>query len=135
MPVEIEHKALWALKLLNFHLSDAGEQRKFQLNELEEWREAVYHNSRIYKERVKRWHDQNLKKSSQLQPGDHVLLYNSRLRLFPGKLKFRWSGPFVVTQIFPHGAVEISYKEKGTFKVNGQRLKIYQGGDLQLTEK
>ena len=64
-----------------------------------------------------------------------MLLYNSRLRLFPGKLKSRWSGPFVVNQVFPHGAVEITHKEKGTFKVNGQKLKLYLGGDQHISEK
>ena len=58
-----------------------------------------------------------------------MLLYNSRLRLFPGKLKSRWSGPFTVTQVFPYGTVEVTHPEKGTFKVNGHRLKLYVGGD------
>ena len=60
--------------------------------------------------------------------GEMVLLYNSRIRLFPGKLRSRWSGPFTVTQVFPSGAIEISHEEKGTFKVNGQRLKHYEDG-------
>ena len=47
---------------------------------------------------------------------------------FPGKLRSRWSGPFTVTQVFPSGAIEISHEEKGTFKVNGQRLKHYEDG-------
>ena len=58
--------------------------------------------------------------------GQKVLLFNSRLRLFPGKLRSRWVGPFVVTNIFPHGAVEIrSTKTVNVFKVNGHRLKPY----------
>ena len=61
-------------------------------------------------------------------PGQQVLLFNSRLRLFPGKLKSRWSGPFVVKTVFPHGAVEIFENDPGqAFKVNGQRLKHYYG--------
>jgi hypothetical protein len=66
------------------------------------------------------------------QPGQLVLLFNSRLKLFPGKLKSRWSGPFVIKEVFSHGAIEI-YKpgdEANAFKVNGQRLKIYKGGDV-----
>ena len=59
------------------------------------------------------------------------MLYNSRLRLFPGKLKTRWSGPFTVVQVFPHGAVEIAREDGGSFKVNGQRLKIYMGGGFE----
>ena len=65
------------------------------------------------------------------EPGQQVLLYNSRLRLFPGKLKSRWSGPFVVHQVYPHGAVDIFQENEGTiFKVNGHRLKHYLGGDV-----
>ena len=59
--------------------------------------------------------------------GDLVLLFNSRLRLFPGKLKSKWIGPYTVTQLFPHGAVELETKEGVRFKVNGQRIKIYLG--------
>ena len=54
-----------------------------------------------------------------------MLLFNSRLKIFPGKLKSRWFGPFVITQVFPYGSVELTHSEKGTFKVNGQRVKPY----------
>src|ERR1044072_5047656 len=65
--------------------------------------------------------------------GQLVLLYNSRLRLFPGKLKSRWYGPFVVKRVFPHGAVEIENPEnKNLFTVNGQRLKLYHGGEVSI---
>ena len=59
-----------------------------------------------------------------------MLLYNSRLRRFPGKLKSRWSGQFTVTIIFYYGTVEVTHPKKGTFKVNGHLLKLYFGGDL-----
>ena len=59
--------------------------------------------------------------------GDLVLLFNSRLRLFPGKLKSKWTVPYTVTQLFPHGAVELETKEGVRFKVNGQQIKIYFG--------
>ena len=62
--------------------------------------------------------------------GQRVLLYNSRLRLFPGKLLSRWTGPFTVTGVFPYGAVEVSNDSKCTFKVNGQCLKPYFEGDF-----
>ena len=54
-----------------------------------------------------------------------MLLFNSRLKFFPRKLKSRWLGPFVITQVFPYGNVELTHPEKGTFKVNGQRVKPY----------
>ena len=58
--------------------------------------------------------------------GQKVLTYNSKLRLFPNKLKFRWFGPCVVTQVFPHGAVEVHSPQKNqTFKVNEHKVKPY----------
>ena len=81
----------------------------------------------MYKEKVKRWHDRGLVLKSFV-PGQQVILFNSHLRLFPGKLKSRWSCPFIVKIVFPHGAVEIFKNDPGQeFKVNGQRLKHYYG--------
>ena len=89
-------------------------------------------NNKLYKERAKRLHDSRIKHPKHFKEGDLVLLYNSRLKLFPGKLKSRWSGPFLVKKVFPYGTVEVEHLEKGTFKVNSQRLKFYHGGtDLQ----
>ena len=59
--------------------------------------------------------------------GDLVLLINSRLRLFPGNLKSKWIGPYLVTQLFPHKVVEFETTDGVRFKVNGQRIKIYFG--------
>ncbi|CAL8988237.1 unnamed protein product [Prunus brigantina] len=62
----------------------------------------------------------------RLREGRRFLLFNSRLKLFPGKLRSRWIGPFVITNVFDHGAVEIqNIKDGSTFKVNGHRLKPY----------
>ena len=71
-------------------------------------------------------------KEKIFEQGQLVLLYNSRLQIFPGKLKSRWSGLFEVVQVFPQGAVEIKkLNSNETFKVNGQRLKKYLGGDFE----
>jgi hypothetical protein len=60
------------------------------------------------------------------EPGQKVLLYNSRLHLFPGKLKSRWTGPFIIRTVFSHGAIEIEDPKNGNiFKVNGQRVKPF----------
>ncbi|KAK8949457.1 hypothetical protein KSP39_PZI005108 [Platanthera zijinensis] len=100
--------------------------------ELEEIRMNAYDNSEIYKERTKRWHDSKLRKKD-FKPGQLVLLYNSRLRLFPGKLKSRWSGPFLIKEVHPYGAVTIYNEVSGSeFKVNGQRLKIYMSNNEDL---
>lgn len=125
LPVELEHKAYWAIKKLNFNLEKAGEKRKLDLCELEEIRMEAYENAKIYKERTKAYHDKKLMKKG-FEVGQLVLLYNSRLKLFPGKLRSRWYGPFEVVQVFPHGAIEIINQKDGSqFKVNGHRLKPY----------
>jgi len=84
--VEIEHKAYWAIKALNFYQIAAGKKRLLKLNELEEMRLRVYENALIYKARTKMYHDKNLV-SRDINSGQLVFLYNSRLKLFPGKLK------------------------------------------------
>ncbi|XP_062086080.1 uncharacterized protein LOC133792181 [Humulus lupulus] len=128
-PVELEHRAYWAMRKLNPYVKAAGQNRVLKLNELDEFHNEAYENAKIYKERTKAWHDKNLiRKEFQLE--EHVLLFNSRLRLFPSKLKSRWSGPYNVVKVFPYGSVEVQGKNGMPFKVNGQRLKPYLGGPV-----
>ena len=122
LPVELEHRAYWATRQLNMDSTLAGEKRLLQLSELDEFRNEAYENARIYKEKTKAWHDKHITRK-EFTAGQQVLLFNSRLKLFPGKLKSRWSGPFTVTKIFTHGGAEVSHPEKGTFTVAIQRLK------------
>ncbi|KAK6124443.1 hypothetical protein DH2020_041820 [Rehmannia glutinosa] len=82
-PVELEHRAFWAANKLNLDFKKAGEERLLHLNEMKEFRYEAYKNSRIYKERTKRWHDKMIKKRE----------------ILPGKLKSRWSGPFVIKKV------------------------------------
>ena len=96
------------------------------MNELEELRNEAYDNARVYKEKTKRWHDQKI-----LRREFKVLLYNSRLKLFPGKLKSRWSGPYTMLTSTPFGAATLKTESGNEFKVNGHRLKHYLGGSIQ----
>ena len=107
----------------------ANEKRLLQLSELDKFKNEAYENSRIYKEMTKAWHDKHITRK-EFEAGQQVHLFNSRLKLFSGKLKSRWSGPFTVTKVFPHGGVEVTHPEKGTFTVNTQRLKPYFGGEF-----
>nr|GFA53183.1 reverse transcriptase domain-containing protein [Tanacetum cinerariifolium] len=133
LPHEIKHKAYWALKHTNFDLRTAGDHRKLQLNEPSELRDQAYENSLIYKERTKKLHDDKIK-NRIFNVGDQVLLFNSRLKIFLGKLKSRWSGPFTIAEIYPYGTAKLIHPNGCNFKVNCHRLKHYHGGDLPPVE-
>ncbi|GKE72235.1 reverse transcriptase domain-containing protein [Tanacetum coccineum] len=107
----------------------AGDHRKVQMNELNELYGQAYENSLIYKEKKKKIHDSKIK-NRVFNVADRVLLFNSRLKIFSGKLKTRWTGPFTIAQVFPYDTVELSQTDGRNFKVNDQRLKHYFGGDI-----
>ena len=123
MPVELEHRAHWAIRKFNMDFKKAEMFRKQQLSELEEWRDKAYHSAKIYKEKTKKWHDKRIKQK-EFQPGDKVLLFNSRVKLFGhGKLCRKWEGPYTIVNIASHGAITLQDDGGRTFKVNGYRLK------------
>ena len=125
LSVEIEYKAWWAIKKLNLEMGRTGLKRLLDLNELEELKNDAYFNSKIAKDKLKKWNDQIITRKNFSQ-GDQVILYDSKLHLFPGKLKSRWTGPFIVQQAYPNGLVDLlNPNDSRIFKVNGQRVKPY----------
>ncbi|XP_016207399.1 uncharacterized protein LOC107647861 [Arachis ipaensis] len=86
LPVELEHKAFWATEFLNLDAQVAGEKKLLQINEMEEFRLEAYENARIYKERTKKWYDKRIA-NRVFEPGQKVFLFNSKLKIFPGKLR------------------------------------------------
>ena len=89
-------------------------------------RNDSYDNAKIYKEKTKRWHDKHLLRK-EFKVGDKVLIFNSKLKLFPGKLRSRWSGPITVSSVTPYGAIWVQTENGQELKVNGHRLKHYLG--------
>nr|GFC60107.1 reverse transcriptase domain-containing protein [Tanacetum cinerariifolium] len=118
--IKLEHKSYWALEHANFDQKTVGDHKKVQLNEL---CDQAYENSLIYKEKTKRLHDSKIK-DSVFNIGDRVLLFNSRLKIFFGKLKSCWSGPFTISHVYPYSIVELAQPDGPNFKVNGHRLKL-----------
>jgi hypothetical protein len=125
LSLELEHKAFWAVRELNRDFKLADTKRFLDLSSLDEWRNEAYENARLFKEKVKQWHDRRILKR-EFHVGEKVLLYRSRLRFFVGKLLSKWEGPFIIEEVYRSGAIKIaSLKDNTTQVVNGQRLKHY----------
>nr|GEY88398.1 reverse transcriptase domain-containing protein [Tanacetum cinerariifolium] len=131
MLVAVDYLSKW-VEAKALPTNDARE-RKLQLNELSELRDQAYENSLIYKEKTKKLHDVKIK-NRIFNVGDQVLLFNSRLKIFSGKLKSRWSGPFIIAEVYPYGTAKLVYTDGSNFKVNCYRLKHYHGGDTPPLE-
>ena len=132
LPLELEYKAMWAIKKLNFDFKAAKEERLLKLNELEQLRNEAYDNAKIYKDKTKKWYNQRILRRD-FKARDQVLLFNSILKLFPEKPKSKWSGPYTVVSNTTFGAVTLRTSNGEEFKVNCQRLKHYLG-EIQITK-
>ena len=79
-----------------------------------------------HKEKMKKENEQKSAKQ-EFRVGDLVLVDSSVVPCLPGNLKSKWTGPYLITQVFPHGAVELKAKDKVRFEVNRDRIKLYFG--------
>lgn len=119
--VELEYKAYWTIKKLNFDIKPAAKRHLIQLNELDEICHDAYHDRKIIPKLI--------------NANDKVLLYNSRAKLFSGKLRSCWSGPFRVKEVKPYGIIILWGKDGSYFPVNGQRVKPYLANTRETVEE
>ncbi|XP_076926145.1 uncharacterized protein LOC143589197 [Bidens hawaiensis] len=94
-----EHRAYWALKTVNVDLTEAARKRYFQIHELEELRDAAYSRSLNIKEKTKALHDRWLKGGKEFKKGN---------------LRSKWTGPYLMKEVFPYGVVELENPDNGT---------------------
>ncbi|XP_076895305.1 uncharacterized protein LOC143547879 [Bidens hawaiensis] len=121
LPVEIAQRTYWATTSYN----DAGKARKLALCEIEELRDEAYECASTYKAKMKKVHDAKIWLKS-FEIGQKVWLYNTRMKLFPSKLKSKWTGPFMIVGVGNHGQFEIEdFDDHIRQVVNGYRLKPY----------
>ncbi|GJS89479.1 DNA-directed DNA polymerase [Tanacetum coccineum] len=124
--VEIKHKAYWALKQCNMNLTSVAKHRFMELNEIMELRDGAYENTRIYKERTKKWHDSRLRGDKDFKVGDKILLFNSRFKMHSGKLKSKW------TSLEKKSTMLVKYLQSGILvhKLNLENLPSKTSGEF-----
>ncbi|XP_070049743.1 uncharacterized protein [Nicotiana tomentosiformis] len=114
LSVELEHKSMWALKKLNLDWDIAANMRVSHLNKLDDFWYHAYASSSLYKEKIKYLQDKYIW-NKEFKVGNLVLLFNSGLRMFPGKLKSKWSGPFEIVGMTPFAALDLKNKTNKVF--------------------
>nr|XP_009770836.1 PREDICTED: uncharacterized protein LOC104221457 [Nicotiana sylvestris] len=114
---------MWALKKLNLEWDVAANLRVEQLNVPDEFRFHAYSSSSLYKDKMKNLHDKYIQ-NKEFKEGDFVLIFNSRLQMFLGKVKLKWSGPFEVVHVTPFGALDLKTNNGEIIRVN-DRVKHY----------
>ncbi|XP_004515956.1 uncharacterized protein [Cicer arietinum] len=123
--LQLLHHAYWAVKSCMIEMEKTGLERKLQLHQLEKLTLEAYDNSQIINEKNKHFHDKMIS-MKEFSIDQKVLLFNFHLKIMAGKLRYKWIDPFVVTNTYPHDAVEIkSGNIDKVFKVNGQHLKLF----------
>ncbi|XP_076951091.1 uncharacterized protein LOC143624266 [Bidens hawaiensis] len=123
LPVELAQRAYWATKQVNTSYDDAYTARKLAFGEIEEVK--AYGCAYTYKANMNKVHDAKIRLKN-FELGQRVWLYNTRMKLFPGKLKSIWAGPYPIVGIGNHGQYEIEYFDYHVRKlVNNYMLNPY----------
>src|SRR3954468_24705163 len=105
--IRVRAQSFLAVRELNADPKLAGIKRLMNLTSLDEWRSEAYESAKMFKEKVKKWHDRRILKR-EFNVGDKVLLFRSRFRFSPGKLLSRWEGPFHIEEVYRSGAIKIN---------------------------
>nr|GFA28259.1 reverse transcriptase domain-containing protein [Tanacetum cinerariifolium] len=134
----LDPSTLWFVDFANYHAGNfiikAGQEAIDILNACHSGPTGGYYGANytakkvFNSERTKKLHDAKIK-NRIFNVGDQVLLFNSRLKIFSGKLKSRWSGSITISEIYPYGTAKLVHPDGCNFKVNCHRLKHYHGGD------
>jgi hypothetical protein len=133
LSVELEHEARFDVKKPNFELKTAREKRILDLHLLDERRNEAYESSRLFKEKLKIWHEKI--KRREFKVGDQVLFFNSHFKFFAGKLMSKCQCPLVIQEFYRSGAIRLHGDVRGKpHVVNGQRIKHYLAGEDFIKE-
>ena len=107
LPLELEHKAYWAVNELNYDFKLAGEKRLFDISSLDEWRTQAYENAKLFKEKVKRWHDKRIKNVS-LKSENMFFCTTLVLDSLQENSSPNGKGPYVIEEVYRSGAIKIN---------------------------
>src|SRR4051812_28939733 len=131
LPTDLQQRCYWTCRIMNYDLQEAGEKDLLEFHELDDWRTDAHDKQRFYKERILYWQYIHMTKDI-FHEGQRVLFYHTWMVIFPGEIQSEWAGPYTISQVYYHGAVELTDEYGKRFKVNRRRIRLYIG--IETTE-